>query len=92
MVTALASLVTGRAVRQDLAMTGEITLRGKVLPVGGIKEKVLAARRAGVRTIILPRHNGNDLEDVPAVLRRDLQFVYVDTVREVLDHALVPKP
>jgi ATP-dependent Lon protease len=91
MVTALASLVTGRPVRQDLAMTGEITLRGKVLPVGGIKEKVLAARRAGVRTVLLPRHNGNDLEDVPAALRRDLQFVYVDTVKEVLDHALMPK-
>ncbi len=90
MATALASLVTGRAVRPHLAMTGEITLRGKVLPVGGIKEKVLAARRAGVKTVILPRHNGKDLEDIPAVLRNDLQFVLVDTVQEVLLNALEP--
>jgi len=88
MVTALASLVTGRPVKNHLAMTGEITLRGKVLPVGGVKEKVLAARRAGVRTILLPRHNGNDLEDVPDVLRRDVKFILVDTVRDVLEHAL----
>jgi ATP-dependent Lon protease len=91
MVTALASLVTGRPVRSHLAMTGEITLRGKVLPVGGIKEKVLAARRAGVRTVLLPRHNGNDLEDIPQVLRRDMTFVLVDTVQEVLERALEPR-
>ena len=69
MLTALASLATGRPVRADLAMTGEITLRGKVLPVGGIKEKVLAAHRAGIETILLPRQNERDLEDVPAELR-----------------------
>ena len=69
MLTALASLATGRPVRTDLAMTGEITLRGKVLPVGGIKEKVLAAHRAGIKTVILPRRNERDLEDVPEELR-----------------------
>ncbi len=91
MVTALASLMTGRPVKPMMAMTGEITLRGKVLPVGGVKEKVLAARRAGVKTVILPRHNGADLEDVPEVLRRDVKFVLVDTIAEVLAEALAPK-
>ncbi len=84
----LASLLTGRPVRSDVAMTGEITLRGKVLPVGGIKEKVLAARRAGIKTIILPRRNESDLEDVPEELRRELKMVFVDTVDEVLAAAL----
>ena len=84
MVTALASLLTGRCVRPDTAMTGEVTLRGKVLPVGGIKEKVLAARRAGITEIILPRKNENDLVDVPELLRRDLHFHFVDNVDEVL--------
>ena len=71
-VAALASLATRRPVRSDLAMTGEITLRGKVLPVGGIKEKVLAAHRAGIRTLILPRRNERDIEDVPEDLRRKI--------------------
>jgi len=84
MVTALASLLTGRRVRPQLAMTGEITLRGKVLPVGGVKEKVLAARRAGVREVVLPRHNENDLEDVPKPLREELRYHFVDTIDEVL--------
>ena len=84
----LASLLTGRSVRPDVAMTGEITLRGKVLPVGGIKEKVLAARRAGIRTVILPRRNESDLEDIAPELRQELEFVFVDTVDEVLSHAL----
>jgi ATP-dependent Lon protease len=92
MVTALASLVTRRPVRNDLAMTGEITLRGKVLPVGGIKEKVLAAHRAGIRTVILPRRNERDLEDVPDEVRRDLAFVLVDNAEEVLDQALSVQP
>jgi ATP-dependent Lon protease len=91
MVTAIASVVTGRPAKARLAMTGEITLRGKVLPVGGVKEKVLAARRAGVKTVILPRHNANDLEDVPKELRDDLTFHFVDTVAEVLELALEPK-
>ncbi|HUO06624.1 MAG TPA: endopeptidase La [Candidatus Binataceae bacterium] len=84
----LASLLSGRPVRSDIAMTGEITLRGKVLPVGGIKEKVLAARRAGIKTIILPRRNERDLEDIPAGVRGELEMVFVDTVDEVIAHAL----
>jgi ATP-dependent Lon protease len=90
MVTALASLATRRPVRGDLAMTGEITLRGKVLPVGGIKEKVLAAHRVGIRTLILPRRNERDIEDVPEDLRRQITFVFVDDAEEVLRHALSP--
>ena len=90
MVTALASLATRRPVRGDLAMTGEITLRGKVLPVGGIKEKVLAAHRVGIRSLILPRRNERDIEDVPADLRRQIAFVFVDDAEEVLRHALSP--
>jgi len=84
----LASLLTGRPVRSDVAMTGEITLRGKVLPVGGIKEKVLAARRAGIKMVILPRRNERDLDDVPPELREEMETVFVDTVDEVLAHAL----
>jgi ATP-dependent Lon protease len=90
--TALASLATRRPVRSDVAMTGEITLRGKVLPVGGIKEKVLAAHRVGIRTVILPRRNERDVEDVPEELRRELSFIFVDDASEVLQHALVPSP
>jgi ATP-dependent Lon protease len=90
MVTALASRMTNRPVQARFAMTGEITLRGKVLPVGGVKEKVLAARRAGVRTVLLPRHNEKDLTDIPSVVRRDLTFHFVDTVHEVLEVALTP--
>ena len=90
MVTALASYATRRPVRSDVAMTGEITLRGKVLPVGGIKEKVLAAHRVGIRTLILPRHNERDLEDVPAEVRAALRFVFVDDAGEVVRQALTP--
>ena len=92
MLTALASLATGRPVRSDLAMTGEITLRGKVLPVGGIKEKVLAAHRAGIRTMILPRQNERDLEDVPAELRDEIAFILVDRVEQAVLEALKPPP
>jgi ATP-dependent Lon protease len=84
----LASLLSGRPVRSDVAMTGEITLRGKVLPVGGIKEKVLAARRAGIKTIILPRRNERDLEDIQPEVRKELEMIFVDTVDEVIKHAL----
>ncbi len=84
----LASLLSGRPVRSEVAMTGEITLRGKVLPVGGIKEKVLAARRAGIKTIILPRRNERDLEDIQPEVRKELELIFVDTVDEVLAHAL----
>ena len=90
MVTALASLLTGRKVRSHLAMSGEITLRGKVLPVGGVKEKVLAARRAGVKEVVLPRHNQNDLEDVPQPVRDELTFHFVDTIEDVLALGLEP--
>jgi ATP-dependent Lon protease len=88
MLTAIASLLTGRKVRPFLAMSGEITLRGKVLPVGGVREKVLAARRAKIRTIILPTQNEKDLVDVPQELRRDLEYHFVDRVEQVLALAL----
>ncbi len=88
MFTALASLLTGRPVRADVAMTGEATLRGRVLPVGGIKSKVLAAHRHGVKRVILPRRNGIDLEDVPAEARDALEVILVDEMVEVLNAAL----
>jgi ATP-dependent Lon protease len=88
MATALASLLTGHPVRPNLGMTGEITLRGKVLPIGGIKEKVLAAARFGLNTVILPRRNEADLDDVPESVRQTMKFILVDTVDEVLDAAL----
>ncbi|GAB4519910.1 MAG: endopeptidase La [Anaerolineae bacterium] len=86
---ALASLLTGRATRSNVAMTGEITLRGKVLPVGGIKEKVLAAHRLGVDTVIIPRKNESDLEELPKEVRESLQFVLADSLDEVMAAALV---
>jgi len=93
MVTALASALSGRPVRGDVAMTGEITLSGRVLPVGGIKEKVLAARRAGIHTVILPRQNEKNVrEDLTEELRRGLTVYYVDEMDEVLKLALVPAP
>jgi len=88
MTTALVSLLTGRPVREGVAMTGEITLRGKVLPIGGVKEKVLAAHRAGLRTVILPKRNEDDLDDIPAEVRQELTFVFADRMEEVLDAAL----
>lgn len=91
MASALASLATGVAVRSDVAMTGEITLRGKVLPIGGVKEKVLAAHRAGLKTVILPKRNEVDLEDVPDEVMQAINFVFVDTVDEVLNAALEGK-
>lgn len=88
-MTAIASLVTGRPARSDVAMTGEVTLRGKVLPVGGVKEKVLAAHRGGIRRVVLPRRNARDVEDVPDELRRELDLVFVDAAEEVLEEALM---
>ncbi len=88
MLTALASLITHRRVKSRLAMTGEITLRGEVLPVGGIKEKVIAARRAGIRTLILPQWNEKDMEDVPEDIRSSMAFIFTDKMEEVLDIAL----
>ncbi len=93
MVTALASLFSERPVKPLLAMTGEITLSGKVLPIGGVKEKVLAARRAGINTVILPERNRKDLlEDVPEEVRKELKIEYVSTIEEVLRLALEPAP
>jgi ATP-dependent Lon protease len=86
--TALASLASGKPVRREVGMTGEITLRGQVLPIGGVKEKVLAAHRAGLRTVILPKRNEPDLEDVPQDVRRDLGFVYAEDMSQVLGAAL----
>lgn len=91
LLTALTSLMSGRLVHSDMAMTGEITLRGKVLPVGGIKEKVLAARRAGLQKIILPARNAKDLIDIPAQLREGMEFHFVEEVGEVLALALHPR-
>jgi ATP-dependent Lon protease len=88
MLTALSSLLTNRVVKRDMAMTGEITLRGLVLPVGGIKEKVLAAHRAGIKTIILPKWNRKDLEDVPQKVQKEITFYFVDDMLEVLRLAL----
>ncbi len=90
MAAALASLLTGRRVRDDVGMTGEITLRGQVLPVGGIKEKVLAAHRAGLKTVIIPKQNEKDLEDIPSEARRSLEFILAERVDDVFDTALVP--
>ena len=87
--TALASLFTGRAVRRDTAMTGELTLRGQVLPIGGLKQKVLGAHRAGIRRILLPRANEKDIEEVPEEVRRDMEFHPVDDLHDVLKLALV---
>jgi ATP-dependent Lon protease len=91
MVTVLVSLASGRKVRSDVAMTGEITLRGKVMPIGGVKEKVLAAYRSGVRTVILPKKNEPDLmEDLPREMRDQMHFVFATDIRDVLDAALEP--
>jgi ATP-dependent Lon protease len=88
MFSALASLITGTTVDPDIAMTGEITLSGAVLPVGGIKEKILAAHRAGIKKVILPQENERDLNDVPEDVRSELTFIMVDTVEEVLTAAM----
>jgi len=90
MFTALASLLSGRPVRDDTAMTGEATLRGRILPVGGIKSKVLAAHRLGIKRVLLPRRNEADLDDVPEAARKDMEFILVDHMRDVLDQALAP--
>jgi ATP-dependent Lon protease len=92
MFVALSSLLTGRAVRSDVAMTGEISLRGLVLPIGGVKEKVLAALRAGIRTVMLPARNQRDLEEIPADAREQLQFVWIEDVDQAVATALSPLP
>jgi ATP-dependent Lon protease len=91
MATSLVSLVSGRKIKRNLGMTGEITLRGHVLPVGGIKEKVLAAHRNGMKTVILPKRNEFDLDDVPEEIKNKIQFIFVETVADVLEAALEKK-
>ena len=88
LLAALASLLSGHRVRNDLAMTGEITLRGQVLPVGGIKEKILAAHRAGISTLLLPRRNEKDLEDVPAEVREAIEIRFVEQAIDVIREAV----
>jgi ATP-dependent Lon protease len=92
MTTALVSMLSGRPVKAGVGMTGEVTLQGRVLPIGGVKQKVLAAQRAGLDTVVLPRRNGPDLDDVPEAVRDVMTFHLVDDVREVLDLALEPQP
>lgn len=88
MLTALTSLMTDKVIKSDLAMTGEITLRGQVLPVGGIKEKVLAAHRAGIKTLILPKPNKKDIEDIPKKVKREIRYIFADKMLDVLSTAL----
>jgi ATP-dependent Lon protease len=94
MFTAIVSLLTGIRVRHDVAMTGEISLRGRVLPIGGVKEKILAAHRAGIKRVLLPDRNKADLEEVPKEVRDELEFVFVSKLDEVLAAALesIPQP
>lgn len=93
MATAMISALSQRPVRKDIAMTGEITLRGHVLPIGGVKEKVLAAHRARCKTVLLPADNERDIEEIPEEIRADLEIVLVAKVRDVLERALLkPRP
>lgn len=89
MCTAIISTLTGIPVRKDVAMTGEITLRGKVLPVGGIREKVLAAHRAGIRKVLLPKDNEPDIQDIPEAVRDEMEFVLIKHVKDALKQVLV---
>lgn len=88
MATSLVSLISGRKVKPQIGMTGEITLRGQVLAIGGVKEKVLAAHRSGLTTIILPKPNEQDLDDVPDEIRKSMKFIFAETVDDVLNAAL----
>jgi ATP-dependent Lon protease len=90
MATALVSLISKRPVRSEVGMTGEITLRGQVLPVGGIKEKVLAAHRSGLKIVVLPKRNKADLEELPKEVLKDIEFKFVDVVDQVINVALEP--
>jgi ATP-dependent Lon protease len=88
MATAIASALTGRAVNKNTAMTGEVTLRGRVLPIGGLKEKTLAAKRMGIKKIIIPKRNKKDLEDIPKYIKKDMEFAFAETMDDVLKVAL----
>jgi ATP-dependent Lon protease len=92
MFMALTSLMTDRTIRSDTAMTGEISLRGLVLPVGGIKEKVIAAHGAGLKRVMLPARNKRDFDDIPDEIRRDLEFIWLERVEEAVAAALESKP
>lgn len=89
MATALLSAVTHMPVRADLAMTGEVTLRGRVLPIGGLKEKVLAAKMAEVKTVLVPKENEKDIEEIPEEVKEGLEILFVETMEEVADLALL---
>ena len=91
MATAITSALSGRAINKDVAMTGEVTLRGRVLPIGGLKEKTLAARRAGIKTVIIPKRNSKDLADIPKIVKKSITFVLAEHMDEVLAAALVDK-
>ena len=91
MATAITSALTGQPVRKDIAMTGEITIRGKVLPIGGLKEKTMAAYRLGIKTIIIPEDNKSDLDEVDNIVKESIDFVFADNIQTVLDTALVQK-
>jgi ATP-dependent Lon protease len=92
MATAIVSVMTGIPVRRDLAMTGEVTLRGRVLPIGGLKEKLLAALRGGMKKVLIPEENAKDLVDIPASVKNGLEIVPVSRMDQVLEHALVRAP
>ncbi len=92
MVTSIVSTLTGIAVRKDVAMTGEVTLRGRVLAIGGLKEKLLAALRGGIKTVLIPEENRKDLVEIPANIREGLEIIPVSHVDEVLERALVTMP
>ena len=89
--TALASVLTGRPVNKNIAMTGEVTLRGRVLPIGGLKEKTLAAKRMGIKKVIVPRRNKKDLEEIPKYIKKDMEFIFADEMDQVLKVALIPE-
>ena len=92
MCTSIVSTLTGIPVRSNLAMTGEITLRGRVLPIGGLKEKLLAALRGGIKTVLIPSDNERDLAEIPDNVKRGLEIIVVSTIDEVLGHALTVQP
>jgi ATP-dependent Lon protease len=92
MCTSLVSALTKRPVRRDIAMTGEITLRGRVLTIGGLKEKILAAHRGGIKKVVIPKENKKDLKDIPATVLKAIEIVLVEHMDEVLPHALVLEP
>ena len=92
MATAIVSMLTGIPVRKDIAMTGEITLRGRVLPIGGLKEKLLAALRGGINKVLIPEDNAKDLADIPDSVKNSLEIIPVSGMEEVLKHALVRLP